>query len=875
MVELTVTDLEFGKGTKRKGRYSPFCQISDGKGLVVGRSMVLFDCCVSARWPPIKMNWGNMIQRQANRIAAAAEAEQEAPAKKKWRLSLRKKKKQRELSESDLASAEEVVVKQPLLITVYNYRKNGEHAILGQVNTTIQEMKAKAQQFEVQSDRAMRGKFSGRHKEASFRFTGDSLANLCVKRCHSMQGKPDPLLQANFFDPKLKAVPAPRGLKAKKKIANPQVNNNWDIQNGESMSSFEETLPTECSSRIDDCTDSSWPASPLVERSDSVKKLLVRKRSHSIKDIEVPSIEEQDDDDQSDTDDTSESDWMMSPRVGRPGSVKKPLQPQSVRSLNLTADEKQDDSPKSTGSLQRPGAKRPDVVKHPQHEHTALQDAVPPTPNGSLQRPGLKPPGVVVQLQQEHQASKDALPPAPAEVKGSGSVTQHPRAERSGSVTQQQVNANSISSSNLEKKASTRSLRERVPVQPLMDGMKTKLRRLAELRAKSERGALPPTEAQEFQVLTRLLERFETQNKQKRQAAQRRAEQVKAQKVSLSPAAETKAKIKRMEEVLALLFKKCLEQGKFAQFKAYLKVMERLEKEKTQKSPVQFDREKDKVQQGSVLSRSLGEEIKTKLGQLEELKTRSARDFSNSTRENDNDNTAVPALQLEEQVEQLQRLSQRLENHELGLRADLRRQYADHKRQQGKVRESIGDILTESMKVKLRSMEATIQTICDVDSREEEAKYIAMFIKLLDSWEEEEETEEEEEIKQEQAKVMQGEGLNMSLIQGLSAKLKQVEHVPVSTEGESDSDSDSFSDSDDEEESDDDEDEQGDDKAQATKKQGEDEQAALLARLLQRLEGHEARRKADVQRLERERIERAHPSMAQSASTTPDTVACF
>ena len=127
----------------------------------------------------------------------------------------------------------------------------------------------------------------------------------------------------------------------------------------------------------------------------------------------------------------------------------------------------------------------------------------------------------------------------------------------------------------MEKRASARKLIGAVPVQPLMDGMKTKLRRLAELRAKSERGSLPPAEAQEFQVLTRLLERFESESKEKQQAAQRRMEQTNARKVSLSPGAEMKLKVKRMEEVITMLFKECKAQRKGEQYKAYLVLMER------------------------------------------------------------------------------------------------------------------------------------------------------------------------------------------------------------------------------------------------------------------------------------------------------------
>ena len=138
-LELTLTDLELGKGTKHhRGRYHPFCQITNEDGYVLGRSIVLFDCRVSARWPPIKMNFDTMLQKQANKLVEA----QDSSGMSKKR---RQPRKSKALSESQQSSLKEVVMQQPLLITIYDYKKDGCHTILGQINTTFLDLEDKAQ----------------------------------------------------------------------------------------------------------------------------------------------------------------------------------------------------------------------------------------------------------------------------------------------------------------------------------------------------------------------------------------------------------------------------------------------------------------------------------------------------------------------------------------------------------------------------------------------------------------------------------------------------------------------------------------------------------------------------------------------------------
>ena len=212
---------------------------------------------------------------------------------------------------------------------------------------------------------------------------------------------------------------------------------------------------------------------------------------------------------------------------------------------------------------------------------------------------------------------------------------------------------------------------------------------------------------------------------------------------------------------------------------------------------------------------------------------------------------------LEHQIQELTNLLEHLKRHERRLRVELRGNEAAQRREQSK--RQTGLDLTEAMKVKLRSMEAVITTICDQDSHREEAKYVSMFIKLLDSWEDEDESLEHEATKEEQANSAERENLNRSLIDGLSTKLKQIGgSVPLASFPSSCS-----------------EDEVEDVQESQPEKEETESQADLLARVLQRLEGHEARRRADLQRLEQARLEISYPGMIRPGSSSAScTLAC-
>lgn len=68
--------------------------------------------------------------------------------------------------ESYQANVEEVVMNQPLLLMVYDYRKDGRHAIIGKINTTTRELKAKARQFDATRDHS-KGESQATRKRAS------------------------------------------------------------------------------------------------------------------------------------------------------------------------------------------------------------------------------------------------------------------------------------------------------------------------------------------------------------------------------------------------------------------------------------------------------------------------------------------------------------------------------------------------------------------------------------------------------------------------------------------------------------------------------------------------------------------------------------
>ena len=172
-LELVLTDLKFGKGSASDshGRYQPFYQITNVQGKVLGRSKIVFDCLVHAHWPLLSLSWQEVSGQQTSAgydnddDNDGTHCHQSTYTKRSSLSSTvpgaSQKKQTNNLSPSNSLPAQNVVTQQssvlqpsarsneksfhqPLLISIYDFRSNGQHVILGEITTTLQELFSKA-----------------------------------------------------------------------------------------------------------------------------------------------------------------------------------------------------------------------------------------------------------------------------------------------------------------------------------------------------------------------------------------------------------------------------------------------------------------------------------------------------------------------------------------------------------------------------------------------------------------------------------------------------------------------------------------------------------------------------------------------------------
>lgn len=146
-------------------------------------------------------------------------------------------------------------LKQPLLLAVYSYKGNGQHALLGKVETNLLEFANKANQLGTSHTRkGLRGKlpsFSLWHNH------GTGILSLYIPQIKSIEGTPDALSQDCFQPqtrdlarlPSLALVATPPGLQVQSKLV-------------ESLDDTE--LLTDDSSLENDGYDEDMHSSPLV-----------------------------------------------------------------------------------------------------------------------------------------------------------------------------------------------------------------------------------------------------------------------------------------------------------------------------------------------------------------------------------------------------------------------------------------------------------------------------------------------------------------------------------------------------------------------------------------------------------------------------------
>lgn len=226
-IELVVSGLPFWQGSHGGGRYHPFVQITNATGMVVGRSKVMLDCAVNAHFPAMKLSWKDLIAEAAADASATVPSPPPPTNKRGSMDSASTARCSTWCGESgrDMprCSPEEAVFTQPLLVTVYDYKGDGNHLVVGQVQVTLQEMVDRANQLGALSSNVTLQQVcqkepsytlwskpssppSPRGRRASFSCDShavrDSFAgNLYIKQIKSTRGKADPLSQEYFYVP--------------------------------------------------------------------------------------------------------------------------------------------------------------------------------------------------------------------------------------------------------------------------------------------------------------------------------------------------------------------------------------------------------------------------------------------------------------------------------------------------------------------------------------------------------------------------------------------------------------------------------------------------------------------------------------------------
>jgi len=121
-LDMVVTDLRAAPsstaGTTSTTRYQPFYQITNRQGKVLGRSAIVWDCVLDASFPTVSLSWNDVVDAVENKNADAS------------------------------TSSAAVVMREPLLITLYDFshhhhhqqQQHHTHTILGQVQTTLLEL---------------------------------------------------------------------------------------------------------------------------------------------------------------------------------------------------------------------------------------------------------------------------------------------------------------------------------------------------------------------------------------------------------------------------------------------------------------------------------------------------------------------------------------------------------------------------------------------------------------------------------------------------------------------------------------------------------------------------------------------------------------
>ena len=227
-LELAATGFKFGKGKGPGGWYRPFVQLTNANGQVLGRSEII-SCATDAQWPvmrlalrsfcPITISTTAMGGSTATMSTASMRSMNSATnnglSMRSFMTSSNNSVSSRS-AQSESSSVDEAVFTQPLLLAVYEYNENGNHAVLGKVKTSLQVLMDRAKDLKWSSKDTIK---EIKRKDPSFCVKKtDPFQAVYVKSAECTRGTPDEVLASNFSPqdvkqwPDLDQVVPPQGL---------------------------------------------------------------------------------------------------------------------------------------------------------------------------------------------------------------------------------------------------------------------------------------------------------------------------------------------------------------------------------------------------------------------------------------------------------------------------------------------------------------------------------------------------------------------------------------------------------------------------------------------------------------------------------------